>query len=109
MSNTIIDKLFESLSSLRQAISETKKAVSEMEQAHPEILQRLSCYEEVLSKQNVLAETLRGHVERQDWEQVSRYVELIRGSSLLIQLDTQAIISELNTSETQTAREEYLD
>jgi hypothetical protein len=95
MSNIVIEKLFGSLDSLQAAIKETKAAISSLSTPRPEIIQRLECYEEVLVKQKTLAATLFEHVEQGNWEQVSRHVELIRGSSLLIQLDTQAIITEL--------------
>ena len=60
-------------------------------------------------KQKNLAESLKSHVANQNWDQVTRYVELIRGSSLLIQLDTQSIITELQKSPGGQRPEEFLD
>jgi len=109
MSCNIIEKLFSSLTQLEEAIIQTKESVSLLSAGRPEILQRLACYEEVLKKQKTLAVNLQQHVDRQDWEQVTRFVELIRGSSLLIQLDTQSIIAGLQSNDTSSASEDFCD
>lgn len=95
MSFEITQKLFSSLAGLERAITETKKNVQSGKSARPELLKRIECYEEVLHKQKILATALDGHLKDNNWEQVQRYVDLIRGSSLLIQLDSESIISEM--------------
>ena len=101
-SHQVIEQLFFSLRELEQAISQTKVNLAGVCASKPELVQRLECYEEVLRKQKVLAENLQRQVDNENWEQVARYVELIRGSSLLIQLDSQSMIEELHTPESKT-------
>ena len=62
------------------------------------LMNRLDCYVEVLKKQRILAAGLTQFVQERNWQHVSRTVELIKGSSLLIQLDTQSMISEISAN-----------
>lgn len=96
MTTNITERLFSSLSQLEAAITETKAVLSGMKNQRPEIIERLKCYEEVLRKQRILAETLDRSVKSENWDQVARHVDLIRGSSILIQLDSQSLISEMS-------------
>lgn len=95
MPHPIIDELFSSLTNLEQVIEETKKTLQHGSEPRHDIVQRLKCYEEVLHKQKVLAQALSRHLADQNWDQVRRHVDLIRGSSLLIQLDSESIISSM--------------
>ena len=103
MTTNITERLFSSLSQLEKAITETKELLSGMTNQKPEIIERLRCYEEVLKKQRILAETLDRCVKNENWDQVARHVDLIRGSSILIQLDSQSLIAEMNTASTDAS------
>ena len=98
MSAQVLERLFASLHQLEQAIAATKISISKFKTPNPEVVSRLECYEQVLQKQKVLAEGLAKSVGQGDWAQVGRFVDLIRGSSVLIQLDSQSIISELQAN-----------
>ncbi len=97
MSQKVIDTLNYSLNQLEKAILETKTIVSKMSGADSNIVQRLDCYVEVLNKQKILAAGLGKFVQEKNWQHISKTVELIKGSSLLIQLDTQSMITEIAT------------
>ena len=95
MSLKLIESLNLSLRQLEEAINKTKTSFARIQGAKKDIIHRLDCYTEVLGKQKILVQSLHKSIADQNWQQVSRTVELIKGSSLLIQLDTQAIISEI--------------
>lgn len=99
MSQKVIDTLNQSLSQLEKAIQQTKVTISKMAKADSNIMQRLDCYVEVLKKQRILASGLDQFVKEKNWQHISKTVELIKGSSLLIQLDTQSMISEIVSKE----------
>lgn len=98
MSQKVIASLNHSLNQLEKAILETKNTISKMSGADSNIVHRLDCYVEVLKKQKLLAVGLDKFVKEQNWQHVNKTVELIKGSSLLIQLDTQSMISEITSS-----------
>ena len=97
MSQKVIETLNHSLSQLENAILETKNTITKMGRANSNICQRLDCYAEVLKKQRILAAGLSQFVKEKNWQHIARTVELIKGSSLLIQLDTQSMISEISS------------
>ena len=97
MCQQVLEELFASLQNLENIIGETKRALSGSNSPRADLVQRLNCYEEVLLKQKTLAGALKQHIVNQDWDQVRRHVELIRGSSVLIQLDSECIITALQS------------
>jgi hypothetical protein len=99
MSQKVIASLNHSLSQLENAILDTKAVVAKMGRTDSNLMQRLDCYVEVLKKQRILAAGLTQFVREKNWQHISRTVELIKGSSLLIQLDTQSMISEITSKQ----------
>lgn len=107
MSQKVIQTLHYSLSQLEQAIEETKRTVSRLSTPKTDVLARLDCYQEVLAKQRSLVKGIEQSITTKNWQQVSRLVELIKGSSLLIQVDTQAMIAEIISGKKPAEAEYY--
>ena len=109
MPHRLADELFKSLRNLEEAIAQTKRIVEEQQEARPDVVERLRCYEEVLRKQKILADALVRHITDQNWDQVRRHVELIRGSSVLIQLDSESMVATMNSTPETHNRGEFHD
>ena len=84
-----IDVLFNSLLELEEVIHETKTA---LRGANPNILVRISSYEDILNKQRDWATSLCDSYESRDWEEVSRHVKIINGLSSMIYDDALEIL-----------------
>ncbi len=93
--STQSQQLFDSLSTLENAIERAKGAVAVRGVNAAQMISRLDCYLEVVRRQKILAQALIAASKREEWEQVNRLGELIRGSSTLIQLEAQSFIEEL--------------
>lgn len=95
MQGNIIERLFESFSELEIAIESAKKTLEKREVIPQEILERLNSYDDILLKQRDLAHSLCAHINKCDWDEVSRHVSLINGLSAMIRDDARAILSTL--------------
>lgn len=93
MSISLVDKLLESFDELERCIRLTKEILLQKEGVPNEVLSRVDQYAAIVLKQRGLANTLREHIELQNWEEVSRHVKLINGLSSMIRDDAQAILS----------------
>lgn len=94
--NNIIDRLFESFTELERAIHGARETLASKITVPPEVLQRLSSYDSILSKQRTLAKSLCTFINNGDWDEVSRHVNIINGLSSLIRDDARAILSSLS-------------
>ena len=97
MQDNIINRLFSSFSELEVAISSARKTLAAKETIPTEILERLNSYDGILEKQRNLASCLCNHINKGDWDEVSRHVTLINGLSALIRDDARAILNALAT------------
>jgi len=93
--NNIINRLFSSFSELEQAIISARDTLATKESVPREVLERLSSYDGILSKQRELATKLCESINSGDWSEVSRQVGLINGLSAMIRDDARAILSSL--------------
>ena len=87
-----ISELSGALQSLEQAIVSAKQSFIDGGTASNEIMNRFDCYLDVVNKQKILASSMARHAAEQNWEEVRRHGELIRGSSQLIQLEAESFI-----------------
>lgn len=108
MQNNIIDRLFSSFSDLEQAIESAKVTLSKKESVPAEILERLQSYDGILAKQRVLATSLCDHLNKGNWDEVSRHVGLINGLSAMIRDDARAILSSLSLNSDPKQEDEEL-
>lgn len=93
--DNIIGRLFNSFTELEVAIDSARKTLVAKGFQTPEILNRLSSYDSILSKQRTLAGTLAEAISKGNWDEVSRQVGLINGLSAMIRDDARAILSSL--------------
>lgn len=95
MQANIIERLFTSFQDLETAIESAKKTLAQKESIPAEIIKRLNSYDGILAKQRGLATTLCEHINKGEWDEVSRHVGLINGLSAMIRDDARAILSSL--------------
>lgn len=95
-SQNIIERLFASFSDLEESINGAKKTLEAKGDIPPHVVERLSSYDSILSKQRRLALELAKHMSNGDWDEVSRHVGLINGLSSMIRDDARAILSSLS-------------
>lgn len=101
MQTNIIERLFSSFSDLEQAIQSAKTTLEKKQSVPKEIIERLSSYDGILAKQRKLALELCDHIDRGNWDEVSRHVGIINGLSAMIRDDARSILSSLNLNTDQ--------
>lgn len=103
MQNNIIERLFSSFIDLEDAIHSAKATLAKKRDVPAEVFERLNSYDGILLKQRILANELKAHIKRGNWNEVSRHVSLINGLSAMIRDDARAILSSLSLN-TDTAQ-----
>lgn len=104
--NSIIERLFASFGDLEKAIEGAKATLAKRESVPAELMERLGSYDGILIKQRALAITLCDHINKGDWDEVTRHVGLINGLSALIRDDARAILSSLGSNGDNVADDE---
>jgi hypothetical protein len=104
--NNIITKLFSSFTELETAINGARETLAEKDSVPQEVLDRLTSYDGILSKQRALAMKLCESINQGDWGEVSRQVSLINGLSAMIRDDARAILSSLALNSDHEEEEE---
>ena len=106
MQENIIDRLFSSFTELETAINSAKLTLSKKKAIPADIMERLESYDGILAKQRALATSLCQHIDKGDWDEVSRHVGLINGLSSLIRDDARAILGSLSLNSDQSSEDE---
>jgi len=107
MENTnIIDRLFSSFAELETAIDGAKATLAKKKSVPDEIIRRLSSYDGILAKQRALAGSLCQHINKGEWDEVSRHVGLINGLSAMIRDDARAILSAISLNADNSTEDE---
>jgi hypothetical protein len=106
MQGNIIDRLYASFGDLEKAIDSAKATLAKRESIPTEIVERLNSYDGILVKQRALAATLCEHINKGEWDEVTRYVGLINGLSALIRDDARAILGSLSGNDEAVADDE---
>jgi hypothetical protein len=106
MQENIINRLFSSFTELETAINSAKNTLSKKKSIPAEIMERLDSYDGILAKQRALATSLCQHIDKGDWDEVSRHVGLINGLSSLIRDDARAILGSLALNSDQASEDE---
>lgn len=106
VSMDIIERLFTSFTELEAAIAGAKKTLQQKENVPDEVFERLGSYDAILAKQRTFARALCEHIEKGDWDEVSRHVSIINGLSALIRDDARAILSSLSLNSDQGKEDE---
>ena len=106
MHGNIIERLFASFTDLEKAITSAKVTLAKKDSIPEEIVERLNSYDGILVKPRALAVTLCEHINKGDWDEVTRHVGLINGLSALIRDDARAILGSLSTNGEAVADDE---
>ena len=96
MQANIIERLFSSFADLESAIKSAKSTLENKESVPREVIERLSSYDGILAKQRKLAFDLCEHLNKGNWDEVSRHVGIINGLSAMIRDDARSILSSLS-------------
>ncbi len=102
----IIQKLFQSFTDLEDAIGSAKVTLAKRGEIPTEIMERLDSYDGILVKQRTLAEELCTHINKGDWDEVSRHVGLINSLSAMIRDDAKAILSLIKPGQNANTEED---
>ncbi len=98
MAHAVVKKLFDSLAELEGAVVLARKSFAFDEPENEEVITRIRYYEEVLSKQKRLAQSLCECITKENWAEVTRLIRLINGLSSLIHNDArELVVRVLNT------------
>lgn len=92
----IVQRLFTSFVELEQAIHSAKDTLEKKGNVPTTVIQRLNSYDGILAKQRLLASELCEFINKGNWDEVSRHVNLINGLSAMIRDDARAILSSLS-------------
>ncbi len=109
MSENIMKRLFSSFVELERAIEGAKTTLASKPTVPPQILERLQSYDSVLEKQRNLAITLCDHMNKGNWDEVSRHVSLINGLSAMIRDDARAILTSISLNSDRPGQEEEVN
>ena len=93
MKKSILIKLYKSFHEMENSISSARKTLESYDSPPKQLLDRIELYEDIVRKQRNLAQTLREHTENENWEEVSRHVNLISGLSGMIKDDATDILA----------------
>lgn len=96
--HTIIERLFASFTELEKAITSARSTLEKRESIPEELVERLRSYDGILLKQRALATKLCDHINKNEWNEVTRHVSLINGLSALIRDDARSILSALSAN-----------
>lgn len=95
MQSNIIVRLFASFSELETAIQGARIALEEKGPVPQHVQERLHSYDSIIDKQRKLAHSLCSSLDKGDWDEVNRQVNLINGLSSMIRDDARAILAAL--------------
>ncbi len=105
--HNIIERLFSSFTELEKAITSARSTLEKRESIPEELVERLRSYDGILLKQRALATKLCDHINKNEWNEVTRHVSLINGLSALIRDDARSILSALSANpEVESADDE---
>ncbi|MCC6221700.1 MAG: hypothetical protein IT291_10720 [Deltaproteobacteria bacterium] len=105
MKHLVIKRLFDSLNDLEQAIESARVSLRAKHEPPVELLSRIDSYEEILRKQRTLGNDLCKHFTLENWQEVSRHVQLINGLSGMIRDDAREILFNLRSPSGEREKE----
>lgn len=88
-------KITKALDTLEESIRRATEAVSECCDVDERLADRMSAYGEVVRRQRALAAELSKALARRDHREVSRLAHLLQGSSLMVKMDLEHILSSI--------------
>lgn len=98
MPHQTVKKLFDSISELERSINLAKSTFAASPALRKDLLERVSQYDKVLTKQRQLAAQLSDHIENEQWDEVARLVRVINGLSSLIHEDARSLLAEVGSA-----------
>jgi hypothetical protein len=107
MASDVISKIVGALDELETALVTAKEAIKTVDTDDSMLRIRIESYEEILKRQRGLVHDLSLAMSRNDWSEVARLGELVRGSSLLIKVDAGFILNWLKNPAAIHGTEEY--
>jgi chromosome segregation ATPase len=107
MSTELISKIVNALDELEGALATAKDSIKSIDTDDSMIKVRIESYQEILRRQRTLVHDLSVAMHTQNWGEVSRLGELVRGSSLMIKVDAGYILNWLKNPADIKDTEEY--
>ena len=94
----LISRLRDSFGNLERAISGARSTLEKNQNVPKSFIDRLDSYEEILSKQRLLARSLDDLVQVGGFEQIAQHVKVINSLSGMIIDDAKNMLASLSTS-----------
>ncbi len=107
MSTDLISKIVNALDELEGALATAKDSIKTLDTEDSMLKVRIESYQEILRRQRSLVHDLSVAMHTQNWSEVSRLGELVRGSSLMIKVDAGFILNWLKNPAEINSTEEY--
>jgi hypothetical protein len=104
MSVVLEQKITKALDTLEESIRRATEAVAECCDTDERLTDRMNAYGEVVRRQRALAADLSKALARRDLREVSRLAHLLQGSSLMVKMDLEHILSSIKFLREQAFR-----
>jgi len=88
-----VDELLTYIDSLKSRLDLYKEVLEKQATVPESTVDKLSQYCDIVTKQRLLAIDLKTHLENNEWLEVSRNVQLIRGLASMIRDDVKALLA----------------
>lgn len=95
LKDSVIQKLSGSFANLERAITGAKERLCDNPNVAAGVVERIAQYEVVLAKQKSIADSLAESFAKEDFNEISRQINLINGLSSMIIEDAKQIIVSL--------------
>ena len=88
-------RVFDSFNALDSALQKAKVIVQTQEMSHPDLMLRIEKYEEILSKQREVAQSLKQHMKSKNWVAVHKEMKIMSGLSMMMREDALDLVYEI--------------
>jgi len=105
VNRSVLSRLFESFAELDSAIRSARDNLRNKPQVDQKVLDRISAYEAILTKQRFLANQLCRYLSQGNIPEVERHVKLINGLSGMIRDDARDLVMGNRVSLTHEQKE----
>jgi len=93
MTVPMVDKLLVYIETLESRISLYKDVLGEQEGISQDMFVKLGQYGDIVSRQHGLAVELKRHLAKEEWLEVCRHIQIIKGLSTMIRDDVQSFFA----------------
>jgi len=105
--SSIVLRLHQSFADLEKAIHGARETLTSKENVPGNVFERLDSYDQIITRQRLLAKDLEQHIEQGDMVEISRHVMIINSLSGMIIDDAKQILQSLSHSAASGIETDY--